>query len=102
MTGFKRNGFFSGVGTIPLAGAVRRHVDPPRLSQQPIQSPRVAEARRALDKATEHYKSVEDNLSMLDATMGPEAALQALQEGSDSVDRARKDLEDAIGGTISQ
>lgn len=34
---------------------------------------------------------------MLDETMGPEAALQALEEGHKSLDQAQKELEDAFG-----
>lgn len=100
MNRITQGGFFSGAGTIPLASAMRHPTVHQHLSQQQIQSPEIVEARRALDKAVKHYQSVEDNLSMLDETMGPEAALQALEEGSASIKRAREELE-RLGGVIS-
>lgn len=102
MNRFGQGAFFAGRGSVRLAG----HSQPPAIHRKlaqatPVESPRVVEARRALDKAVQHYQSVEDNLSMLDETMGPEAALQALEEGSDSIERARKELE-LLGGIISE
>lgn len=88
-------GFFAGEGTIPFAGAPR----PARLAQAqraPAESPLVAAARQKRDEAVAHLRSAEDNLAMLDETMGPEAALQALDEGRQSVEQAQKELEDAL------
>ena len=83
-----------GGNPIPLA---RPHVQI-RLAQQvrPPESPLIMAAREKRDEAVKHLKSAEDNLSMLDQTMGPEAALQALEEGRESVELAQKELEDAI------
>lgn len=88
-------GFFAGQGTVPIAGAARST----RLAQAqraPAESPLIAAARQKRDEAAAHLRSAEDNLSMLDETMGPEAALQALEEGRQSLEQAQKELEDAI------
>jgi hypothetical protein len=91
-------GSFSGGNQIPLAGSVRPR---PRLAQQarPSEPPLVLAARQKRDEAATHLRSAEDNLSMLDQTMGPEAALQALEEGRASLDQAQKELEEAIAQT---
>lgn len=87
-------GGFSGGRTIPIVGSFRQPAAP-RLAQAPRapESQRVINARRSLDEATANLRSAEDNLSMLDFTMGPEAALQALEEGRQSVERAQKEYE---------
>lgn len=46
-----------------------------------------------LDEAIKNLRSAEDSLSVLDFTMGPEAALQALEEGKVSVERAQKEYD---------
>lgn len=91
-------GFFAGGNQVPLAGSARPQV---RLAQQARASepPLVLAARQKRDEAAMHLRSAEDNLSMLDQTMGPEAALQALEEGRQSLDQAQKELEDAIAQT---
>lgn len=92
-------GFFAGGNQIPLAGSARPRT---RLAQQqmrPSEPPLVLAARQKRDEAAAHLRSAEDNLSMLDQTMGPEAALQALEEGRQSLDQAQKELEDAIAQT---
>lgn len=91
-------GFFSGAGTVQLVGAPRREMSAPRLSQAPAKLPsqRMKDARAMLDQAIGHLKSAEDNLSMLDYTMGPEAALQALDEGRESVSRAQQEYDRVV------
>jgi hypothetical protein len=88
-----QGGFFSGGGNVHLVGGHQRPA--PQLAQarpQPM-SPRVEEARLMRDMAVQNLRSAEDNLGILDATMGPEAALQALEEGHISVDRAQQEYE---------
>ena len=63
---------------------------------RPAEPPIVVAARQKRDEAARHLRSVEDNLSMLNETMGPEAALQALDEGRHSLDLAQHELEDAM------
>jgi len=75
---------------IPVMGQALRVTVAPRLSQAPALSAAVAEAKKMLDGALSDLRSVEDNLSMLDIMMGPESALQALEEGRESVERARE------------
>lgn len=90
-----QGGFFSGEGNVRLVGSLHQSIVQPRLAQarQQAESSRVAEARRNRDEALEHLRSAEDNLEILDATMGPEAALQALEEGRQSVERAQQEYE---------
>lgn len=91
--------FFGGVPTARLVSAPSRQAVVPRLSQAPTMPPpsqRVKDARAMLDQAVEHLKSAEDNLSMLDYTMGPEAALQALDEGRESVSRAQQEYDRVV------
>lgn len=82
-------GFFSGAGTAHFPGTR------PRLAQAPLppMSQRVADAKSMRDKAVENLQSAEDHLEVLDYTMGPEAALQALDEARASVDRAQQEYE---------
>lgn len=93
MNSFGQGAFFSGEGNVRLVGSFRQPVVQPRLAQAPqqMESPRVAEARRRRDEAFNHLRSTEDNLAILDATMGPEAALQALEEGRESLERAQQE-----------
>jgi len=90
-------GIFQASNAVPMAIPFRHA--PPRLSQAqraPTESPTVVFARTQRDQALAHLKSVEDNLSMLDEIMGPEAALQALEEGRQSVEQAQAALEEAL------
>jgi hypothetical protein len=94
-------GFFSGANTIPIVGVGR----PARLAQAnraPADTPIVAAARQKRDEAVAHLRSAEDNLTMLDQTMGPEAALQALEEGRQSVEQAQQELDEAIAQEASK
>lgn len=96
MIRFGQGGFFSGRGTVPLAGAIQRPAFHRSLSTPPAptpQSTRAQDASKVLNEALKNLRSAEDNLSILDATMGPEAALQALEEGRESVERARNEYE---------
>jgi hypothetical protein len=94
MMRIENTGFFGGNGTIPLMGAAPRSVPARQMAQaqQPMPA-RAVEARAMLEKAVKDLTSAEDNLDILDATMGPEAALQALEEGHESVDRARQEYQ---------
>lgn len=85
---------------IPIAGSARFNPQAasPRMAQAVSTSPRVTEARRMLDEARQNLRSVEDNLSMLDTAMGPEAALQAVEEGQQSVARAQEAYDLALLG----
>lgn len=56
-------------------------------------SPRAQEAKRMLDAAIENLKSVEGNLEFLEISLGPEAAVQALEEGQASVELRREDYD---------
>jgi len=98
MIRIENGGFFGGAGTVQLAGANRRQAVSPRISQAPARplSQRVKDARAMLDLAVGHLKSAEDNLSMLNYTMGPEAALQALDEGRESVSRAQQEYDRVV------
>jgi len=90
-------GFFAGGRTVPLAGTTPRAVAfAPGLAQAPRpqpMSPRVQEARRMRDEAVKNLASAEDSIEVLDIAMGPEAVLQALEEGRQSVDRAQQEYE---------
>lgn len=86
-------GFFGGNGTVPLGGAAPRVLPSHRMAQAAPVSPRVLEARAMLDTALKNLTSAEDNLSILDITLGPEAALQALEEGRVSVERAQQEYD---------
>jgi len=101
MNSFGQGMFFSGGGNVRLAGF---NYDPaPRQLAQaaPQESPKVAEARARRDEAAGHLRSVEDNLQMLDTTMGPEAALQALDEGRESLQATEAELQEAISEAAS-
>jgi hypothetical protein len=94
MTRIGHDGFFSGAGTVPMAGAAPRTA--PRLAQMPRpqpMSPRVENARRMRDEAVKNLRGVEDNIAALDLAMGPEATLQALEEGRQSVERAQQEYD---------
>jgi hypothetical protein len=45
------------------------------------------------DEAVKNLASAEDSIEVLDIAMGPEAVLQALEEGRQSVDRAQQEYE---------
>lgn len=96
MNSFGQGMFFSGGGNLRLAG-FRQAPAPRQLAQAaPQESPKVADARSRRDEAAKHLTSVEDNLQMLDFTMGPEAALQAIDEGRESLQAAEADLQEAL------
>jgi hypothetical protein len=98
MNRFGQGGFFSGGGNVRLVGSFRQSIIQPRLAQtrQQMESPRLAEARRKREEALKHLRSAEDNLDILDATMGPEAALQALEEGRNSLERAQEEYDNVL------
>jgi len=53
-------------------------------------------ARKNRDEAVAHLRSVEDNLTALEQSIGPEDALQALEEGRQSVERTQHELDVAL------
>ena len=96
MNSFGQGMFFSGKGNIHLGGS-RQAPAPRQLAQAaPQESPKVSAARSRRDEAAKHLMSVEDNLGMLDFTMGPEAALQAIDEGRESLQAAEAELQEAL------
>ncbi len=101
MNSFGNGAFFSGAGNVRLAG-FHQAPAPRQLAQAvPQESPKVADARARRDEAAGHLRSVEDNLQMLDTTMGPEAALQALDEGRESLQATEAELQEAIAEAAS-
>lgn len=89
------NGFFSGGGNVRLANLNQHPAHAPQLAQAPMppMSKRVEDARTMRDNAVQNLQSAEDHLAVLDFTMGPEAALQAIDEAKASVDRAQQEYD---------
>lgn len=101
MKSFGQGGFFSGEGNLRLAGSFQAPAVRQLARPAPQESPKVADARSTRDEAAKHLRSAEDNLEMLDVTMGPEAALQALDEGRQSLQNAEGQLQEAIAEEAS-
>lgn len=89
-------GIFQAANAVPIVGLRQ---GPPRLAQAPrapSESPIIALAREKRDEAATHLRSVEDNLTALEQSIGPEDALQALEEGRQSVERTQHELDAAL------